>query len=127
MNKIDDVVKKETKYIAYGTLILSVLMEAIFLILNKWDYTVLFGNLLSGAAGIVNFLLLGITIQKAVNKDGDAAKKVMHASRLYRMLFMLVVVIIGMSLPCFSMWAVIIPLFFTRVIIAVRPLIDKAK
>ena len=123
--KLDEVVKKETIYIATFVGVLSVLMQAVFLILSKWDYTVLLGNLLSGAASILNFLFLGITVQKAVLKDKEAAKKTMQASRAYRMLFMVVVVLIGVNAPCFSLWAVVIPLFFPRIAISFRPLFDK--
>ena len=125
MIKIDPTVKKETIFIACGILILSVLMQAVFLILNKWDYTVLLGNLLSGGASLLNFFLLGLTVQKAVAKSEDDAKKVMQVSRLYRMFFMVVVAVIGVAAPIFSIWAVIIPMFFTRIVIAFRPLLDK--
>ncbi len=47
--KIDAIVRRETIYIAVWVGILSLLMEAVFLIIGKWDYTVLLGNLLSGA------------------------------------------------------------------------------
>lgn len=127
MIKIDETVKKETIYIAAFVGLLSVLMQAVFLVLSKWDYTVLLGNLLTGAASILNFLFLGITVQKAVLKDEEAAKKTMQASRLYRMLFLLVVVLIGVNVPVFSMWAVLIPLFFPRIAIAFRPMFDKKK
>ena len=41
------------------------------------------------------------------------------------MLFMLAVIVIGAVVPCFNMWAVIIPVFFPRIAIAFRPLIKK--
>lgn len=125
MIKIDEVVKKETIYITAFVGVLSVLMQAVFLILSKWDYTVLLGNLLSGAASVLNFLFLGISVQKAVLKSEEDAKKTMQASRAYRMLFMVVVVLIGVNAPCFSLWAVLIPLFFPRIAISFRPLFDK--
>ena len=127
MAKIDPTVIKETKYIGFWVLLLSAVMEAVFLVLGKWDYTVLLGNILTGAAGVLNFFLMGITVQKAVAKEEKAAKTAMKVSQLYRMLFMLVVLIIGVVAPCFDMWAVIIPLFFPRIAIAIRPILDKKK
>ena len=41
MKKIDATVKKETLYIFAFSFVLSVLMQSVYLILNKWDYTVL--------------------------------------------------------------------------------------
>ena len=93
--------------------------------MNRWDYTVFLGNILSGIASILNFLLMGITVQKAVNKEPDAAKAAIKVSQLYRMLFLIAVVVIGMVLPCFDRWAVLIPLFFVRIAIPFRPLFDK--
>ena len=56
--KIDPTVRKETLYIGVAVLILSALMEAVFLIIGKWDYTVLLCNLLSGCAAVLNFFLM---------------------------------------------------------------------
>ena len=69
MAKVDKVVLKETKYIALWVIIFSLIMEAVFLIINKWDYTVLLGNLLSGAVGVLNFFLMGLGVQKEVMQE----------------------------------------------------------
>ena len=41
MKKLDATVRQETKYIAVWVLLFSAVMEAVFLIIGKWDYTVL--------------------------------------------------------------------------------------
>lgn len=125
MKKIDATVLKETKYIAVWVLLLSVLMQAVFLIVGIWDYTVLLGNLLSGSASVLNFFLLGLSVCKALEKDAEDAKKSMKLSQTYRFLFLAVIVVLGAALPCFNIWAVVIPVFFTRIAIAFRPLFDK--
>lgn len=122
MNKIDKTVLKETKYIACWVLFLSMIAEAVFLIIGKWDYTVLLGNLLSGALVILNFFLMGITVQKAVNKEEKEAKTAMKVSQLYRNLMIIVVTVIGVALKCFNTWIVLIVLFFPRIAVAFRPL-----
>ena len=125
MNKIDPTVKKETKYIAYWVFLLSVIMQAVFIVIGKWNYTVLLGNLLTAVAGVLNFFFMGITVQKALTKDEKAAKSTMRVSQLYRMLFLVVVVVVGVYAPCFDMWAVLIPLFFTRIAVGFRPFINR--
>ena len=125
MKKVDKVVIKETKYILFWVIILSVLTQAVFLILGKWDITVLLGNILSGGAAVLNFFFMGITVQKAVQKEEKEAKNTMRFSQMYRFLFLIVVVILGAVLPCFSLWTVIIPLFFPRIAILFRPFFDK--
>ena len=125
MKKIDITVIKETKYIAGGVLILSALMQAVFLMIGKWDYTVLLGNLLGGGTAVLNFFLMGLTVQKAINKEEKEARTTMKVSQLYRNLLMLGLLILGVVLPWFSTWTVIIPVAFPRIAIACRSLLDK--
>ena len=125
MEKCTAVIIKETKYIIAWEIILSLLMQAFFFILDKWDYTVLLGNTLSGGVAALNFFLLGITVQKAVIKDEASAQTAMKTSRLYRFILMLIVVMLGASLPVFHIWAVIPPLLFPRIAIAFRTFFDK--
>ena len=127
MKNIDAVVWKETKYIALWVLIFSALLQAGFLLAGKWDGTVLLGNLWSGVAVILNFFFLGLTVQKALEKEANDAKSLMKLSQTYRFLFLAGVVIVGILLPCFHLWAVLPPLLFPRIAIALRPLCGKKK
>lgn len=123
--KIDNVVKKETKYIIIWVGLLSLLMQSVFLVTGFWDISVLLGNILGAFVAVLNFFLMGLAIQRAVQKSEDDAKKSMNVSSLYRKLMIFVIVIIGIVVPYFNNWTVIIPLFFPRVAIAFRPLVDK--
>ena len=122
MQKTDKTIIKETKYIAGFTAALSVLMQIIFIVLKMWSYKVLLGNILSAFAVILNFFLMGRTVQKAVATDEAEAKKILRTSQMLRTLFLFIAIVIGVVLPCFSIYGVIIPLFFPRVAIAFRPL-----
>ena len=125
MPKIDKTVQKETGYIALWVLIFSILMQATFLVIGKWDLTVLFGNLLGGALAVLNFFLMGIGVQKAVRKEEKEARDLMKLSQTLRSFLVLVVVIVGVVLHCFHTVAVILPLFFPRIAVAIRPLFMK--
>ena len=125
MKKIDSVVLKETKYIAFVSGILSLIMQAIFLVLAKWDYTVLFGNLLGLVAAVLNFFLLGLTVQNAVSKEEKEAKGVLKLSQAYRMIMLAVMAGFGVYNPMFNNWAVIIPLLFPRIAIGLSPYLRK--
>ena len=120
MNKIDSTVIKETKYIAAWVIIFSVVMEAVFLIIGKWGYTVLLGNLLGGFCAVDNFFAMGITVQKAVEKDEKEAKTAVKASQGLRTVILFAVVAIGAAVRFFNTWAVVIPLLFPRIAIALR-------
>ena len=125
MTKIDSTVLRETKYIAAFVAILSLLMQSVFLVAGIWNYTVLLGNILGFASATGNFLLMGITVQKAVEKEEKEAKNLMKLSQSLRLLMMFVVALIGYLLPFFNTVTVIIPFLFPRIAIAVRPLFNK--
>ena len=71
--RIDPAVRQMTWYITVFVILLSVLMELVFLLLHRWDYTVLLGNLLGAAIAIVNFFLMGLAVQKAVDQEEKEA------------------------------------------------------
>lgn len=122
--KIDKTVLKETAFIGIWTLIFSVLMEAVFLVIGKWDYTVLLGNLLSGAMSVFNFFLLGLTVQKAVSSgDEKYAKNLMKMSQSLRLLMMGAVIALGAIFDVFNLWATIIPVFFPRIAMIIRQIL----
>ena len=127
MAKIDPTVKKETLYIALFVIVFSMAMEAVFLIIGKWDITVLFGNLLGGSFAVLNFFLMGLTLQSALKKDSNEAAASMKLSQTYRLFMLLIVAGVGVLIPVFNAVATIVPLFFPRIAIALRPLIDRNK
>lgn len=126
MARINGTVLKETRYIALFSCILSLLMQAVFLIvLRKFDYTVLLGNLLGLIAGVGNFFFMGIGVQKAVEKDEKGAKSVLKFSQTARFFGIFVIAALGIVLDCFNTVAVIVPLFFPRIAIAARSIKGK--
>ena len=125
MKKIEPTIIKETLYILVCVVILSAIMESVFLIIHRWDYTVLLGNLLTGFVVTLNFFLMGLGVQKSLEKDEKEAKKVIRLSQIYRYLILIVFLVIGVVFSCFNNWAVFIPVIFPRIAVAVRPLINK--
>ena len=127
MKKTDPTVKKETAYIAIWTVVLSLFIHSVFLILKKWDMTVLYGNLLGIFLAVLNFFLMGRTVQSALGKEEKDAKNLMKLSQMLRYLMIIAVVAISAVIKCFNIIAVIIPLLFPRIAISFRPLFDKKK
>lgn len=125
MKKVDSTIIKETVYILAFTLIFSVLMQAVFLIIGKWNYTILLGNLLGGAAAVGNFFLMGLSVQSALGKEEKEAKSTMKLSQMLRTLLLFIVAVIGHVAPCFNLLAVVIPYIFPRIAIALRPVFEK--
>ena len=87
----------------------------------------LWGNILSAGVGILNFFLMGLSVQKALDKDEKDAKTAMRLSQVYRTLLLFVALVVGIVLPVFNNWAVVIPIFFPRIAIMFRPVFDKNK
>ena len=69
MKKIDPAILDGTKYIATWVLVFSILMESVFLVINQWNYTVLLGNLLGASVAVLNFFLMGLSVQSALEKE----------------------------------------------------------
>ena len=62
--RVQPAVKAEIKKMALGVSLLTVLMLAVFLIIGKFDLTVLFGAILGCGSAIGNFFLMALTVQK---------------------------------------------------------------
>ena len=129
MSKIDSTVKKMTAYVALVTLVFSALMQAVFLVIGKWDITVIYGNLLGYVTALGNFFLMGLTVQSAVNKDEKGAKKLVRLSQALRYLLQIAVVAIGYLLcrETAFLIALVIPYLFPSIAVRLFPLISKNK
>ena len=126
MKKIDSAVMRETRYIALFVLALSVIMQAVFLLIGRWDKTVLFGNLFIGFAVVLNFFLMGLFVQKAVALEPKEAKKTVQTSMALRNVMMFAFLATAVLLPkVFNIWASLIPVVFPRIAIAFAPLFGK--
>lgn len=150
--KVDATVKRETGRIAAGTAVLSVLMIAVFLVLKKFDLTVLAGALWGTAFAVLNFFLLGLAVQKAAaemngvtlpppekdeatgeeveappSEQALIAKKKMQLSYSGRMLLMLLSAVLAFVLPFIHPIAGIVPLLFPRIVIMILGAAGKAQ
>ena len=110
---VDPVIRRDVKYIAVVVALLTVLMESVFLIIGKWDVTVLFGGLLGAAAALLNFILMALGVQKSLAKEEKDAKAAMKVSHSMRMLMLVVICAVAALLPqVFNLAATVIPLVF---------------
>lgn len=125
--KIDKTVIKETKYIASFVMIFSVLMQAVFLMISKWDYTVLIGNLWGIIIAVGNFFVMGLFVQKAVTQDEKEARQTVRASQSLRMAAIFVLAAVGLIIfkQTPARVAIVLPLIFPRIAIMLRPIIYR--
>lgn len=122
---VQPAVKKETRKVAIGTLICVALMWAVFGIGHlavpeqiPFDYTVILAGLIGGIVAVLNFFLMGLTVQKVVStEDEKQAAAKMKASYTQRMMFQVLWAILAIALPCFQFVAGLLPLLFPNIVI----------
>ena len=128
MAGMDPAVKKETGYIAVWVVLLSLLLEAVFLVIRQWDLSVLFGNLGGAALAVGNFFLLALVVSKAIDKGKpDQAATRVKATAGLRLIGLgaLCALLIGVLKT--NVYATLIPLLFPRIGIMFRPMIDRKR
>lgn len=154
--RVQESVRKMTLIILAGELVLTGIMLVVFACLGRFDGSVLLGALLGACFAVLNFFLMGLSVQKAAEQmqgaqlppeedDSDdihsdeiqadkplspqaqEAKKKMQLSYGGRMLMMVGVAVLGLVLPCFHPLAVVIPMLFPRLVIMMQGFVMKQK
>ena len=125
MKKFNPTVIAETKYIASVVAVLSIIMQCVFLIAGKWSYKVILGNLYSDIFVILNFWIMGNAVSRAVEKEEKEARNIIKTSHTLRTFMMFAALAAGVLLPVFNILSVIIPVFFVRIAVSLRPIFNK--
>ncbi|MDD3795944.1 MAG: ATP synthase subunit I [Lachnospiraceae bacterium] len=123
MMDVQPAVKKETKRVAVFTFSGVVLMWVVFAIFHitspesvPFDYTVFLGGIFGGIVAVVNFFLMGITVQKVASQsDEGTARQQMKASYSQRLMLQILWIIAAIAAPCFQFVAGIAPLLFPSI------------
>lgn len=132
-NNIQPAVKKETKNVAVSTVSLVIVMWIVFAVLHAimpekvpLDYTVFLGGIGGGIIAVLNFFLMGLTVQKITESDDeDAGRAKMKASYSQRMLLQTLWIVAAIAIPCFQFVAGIVPLLFPSLGIKLRGILKK--
>ena len=146
--KVEAAVKQETRKIAIGVCVLTVLMVGVFLILRRFSLPVLLGAVLGAVFAVGNFFLMAMSVQRAVNKmdgvelppkeepedgaeedkktakeltpEGKQIKGSIQRSYLLRMLLLGCMAVLAIKAPCFDPVAALVPLLFPRIVIFIE-------
>lgn len=121
MMKLDPAARKETGFISLWVAIAFLPIQAAFVLLKEWDYTVLLGCALGSITAILNFVLMCLMVQKAVMQDRKQAKNTVQLSQGLRLMAQGLILVLAACLPMvFNLWATAIPLLVPRAAITVR-------
>lgn len=137
-SRIQPAVKKELGHISVYTGIGVVLTCAVFFVLHlclpddvPFDYTVPLGCVCGGLVAVLNFFLMGLTVQRvAAETDNDRAKKIMKLSYTRRLIMQILWIVVAIFAPCFQVIASVLPLLFPGLgirISGVLPYIFKSR
>lgn len=126
--RVQEATRRETGHIALGVLAFSAVMHLVFLALGRWSLGVLWGNLMGGGFAVLNFFLLGLTVQAiAGEKDEKRAKLKLQGSYTLRMLLTLGIIVLAIKLPFVTWPAAVVPLFFPRLTILAMQMLGMYK
>ena len=143
---IQPAVKQETKKIAIGVCLLSMLMVGVYLIIGRFSMAVLLGALLGTVFAVGNFFMMAMSVQRAVDRmdgvqlppkteeeeaaeaetpklakeltpEGKQIKGSIQRSYLLRMLLLGGMAVLAIEVPAFDAVAALLPLLFPRIVI----------
>lgn len=126
MAKLDPVVKKETLFIAWATMICNLIVQVVFLLCQEWDVSVLLGGVIGWLLCVFNFFLMSHDIQLAIETgDETQAKTKIRSSYTFRTLLQLAVVVLALVVDCIHWIPVVTSIFFPRIVISIRQLVER--
>lgn len=118
---------KSIQKIAAGVFILTLLMLAVFALSGHFGSGEVLGALIGASEAILNFVLLGITLEKTVAKDKKGASSLTGLSYIGRLMLTAAVVIWAIKAPYINYIAAIIPLVFPQIIIKIIGVAEKKR
>ena len=128
--RINDTVRKETAFVIGFSFVLCVVMQSVYLIVGAFSVRSLIATFISLAIGSLNFFLMGLSLQRALEDTAENAQRRMKASQSLRTLMMLALVVVSIILLGYELpvvLALVIPLLFPRVAVTVRLLRTSKK
>ena len=132
--KLQKAVVDETRRIAIGSAIGTLIMLAVFAAIGRFDSTVVLGALLGYVTAVLNFFLLSVTVQQAAGDiQGDEEERVSRGKRLMRTSYSMrrllqgVVIVVALLVPYFNWVATVIPLVLPQLSIVARQLFSRHK
>ena len=123
-------VLKQTVVIALGQVICVGAMIGIFALLGQLNRGVILGGIVGGVLSVVNFLVMAIfamiAADKAVEQDVKGGKATVRMSMIVRVALLAIVLFAFAKSGLCNVFAMVLPLAFTRPILTVATFFEKA-
>lgn len=118
----------EIKYVTKGVVIYDAIIVAMLIITSTFDKTMLVGLIFGSLIALLNFRLLALTIEKAVDMPANKAQIYTSSRYILRMTITGVVLIVSAKAPHLNLIGVALGLLGPKfVILSKKLLIDKLK
>ena len=128
--KPQETVLRETKRIDVGVFSMLAIMLIVYAAMGRFSLAVVLGGLIGALYAVLNFLLLGMTVQKVADmreENEELARMQMKSSYNMRMVIMILLIVVAFALPFVDGLACMIPMLFPRLTIFVLQLTGKIK
>ena len=138
--KPDNAVRWETVRVAIGVFGLVAVMLVVYAIVGKFGRSVLLGGLYTGFLTVLNFFIMGLTVQGVTNRAAERErteqeladltiemKNRMKVSYNLRMIALFALLVLGIAVFKFDPLATILPVIFPTVVIRVLQIMEAKR
>ena len=112
-----DATLRETIKIFKGIVVLDVIFIAIIYILGKFDIPMLQGILIVSVYALLNFRLIAVSLNRAVQMSPGRAQVFAGVSYVGRLALTAAIILAAIKVDYINAFGVIVPMFFPKIII----------
>ena len=112
-----DATLRETIKIFKGIVVLDIIFIAIIYILGKFDIPMLQGILIGSVYALLNFRLIAVSLNRAVQMSPGRAQIFASISYMGRLALTAAIILAAIKVDYINAFGVIVPMFFPKIII----------
>ena len=112
-----DTTLRETIKIFKGIVVLDIIFIAIIYILGKFDIPMLQGILIGSVYALLNFRLIAVSLNRAVQMSPGRAQVFAGVSYVGRLALTAAIILAAIKVDYINAFGVIVPMFFPKIII----------
>ena len=138
--KPDSAVRRETARVAAGVFALVAVMLAIYAVIGRFSVPVLLGSIYTGLLTVINFFIMGLTVQGVTNRAAEKQrteqeladltiemKNRMKLSYNLRMIALFALLVLGIAVFKFDPLATILPVVFPTIVIRALQIMEARR
>ena len=137
MKRPDQAVLRQTRNVALCVLVLVAVMLVVYAVIGKLTASVALGGLYSGLLGVLNFFIMGLTVQKVTERAAERERDEqelanfstqmqnrMKISYNMRMIALFALLVLGIAVIRLDALATILPSVFPSIAVRVLQVIE---